>query len=406
MAPASGKTPSLMVLPFANQCDDGWFADGVTEDLITAMARSLPFGGPIMARGTSFAFKGKASDPRELGRELGVDYVLDGRARRRGGQMRIVAELVDTRTGAIAWAQSFDRDRADLELVRDEIVARISNALRCEMAGIAGERARRKVPGEIAADDLAMQGWAMLYQPRSIGRLKAACRLFEEATAAGPCPGHAGIGLAMAHTYLALGMDTCPDRHAEQAALALDLARGSRPIGAEALLAEGLLLRAQGHPEEACRSLEQAVDRDPNNPYAHIQLGFAHRCAGRPERLFPLLGKAMSLSPFDPETANWLNYAALAAFDLGRLDEGVGWARKALRLNPDLFFVHFDTAAELARAGRVGEARSWLASGLATGLIRTVQDYAERFAYLERGAYAARFRQILAGLRLAGLPAG
>ena len=243
---ADGGRPFLVALPFSNQGEDDWFADGVTEDLITGMARSLPRAGSVVARGTSFALKGRVGDPREAGRELGVRYTLDGRVRRRGERVRIVAELVDTATGAIAWTQTFDGDRADLALGRDEIVARIGNALRYEVVTAAGERARRKAPREIVADDLAMQGWATFYRPRSVGQLRAACELFEQASAAGPCSGDVGVGLALTHTYLALGMDTCPDQHLEEAGRALERARSAPPPGAAVPYAEGLLLRARG----------------------------------------------------------------------------------------------------------------------------------------------------------------
>ena len=325
---------SLVVLPFTNECDEDWFADGVVEDLITAMAHSLPHGSRLIARGTSFALKGKIADPREAGREFGVRYALDGRVRRRGQRMCLVAELVDTATAGIVWTQEFDCQLADLALVQERITAQIANALRYEMASVAGEQAKRKTADEIVADDLVMQGLATFYQPRSRAQLEAARGLFEQAVAAGSRNIAGSVGLSMVHGYLALGMDTRHDQHLAKARMVLAQARGAAPNRTEVLFTEALLQRAGGEPEEACRTYERLLGYDRNNANAYIQLGVAHRYAGRPERLLPLLERAIHLSPLDPETALWFNYAAMAEFDLGRIDEGVNWARRAVNLIP------------------------------------------------------------------------
>lgn len=181
-APRDPPNLSLVVLPVRSDpgASADWLADAITGELSARLGRR--YGMFPIAPGTARAYKGRTVDPRGVGREPGVRHVLEGRVPRRGDQVRLTAVLIDAGTGQVLWVQTFEHDRADLDLVQDEIAAQRVATLRHELAAHEAARARRKAPHEVQADALVMQAWAALYARATTARRLEARRLFEAAT--------------------------------------------------------------------------------------------------------------------------------------------------------------------------------------------------------------------------------
>ena len=198
----TGVTPrlSIVVLPFVNlggNKEQDYFVDGLTESLTTDLSR-IP-GAFVIARNTAFTFKNKPVDARVVGRELGVRYVMEGSVQGSGDRIRVNAQLIDTATGAHLWAERFDQPRADIFDMQDEITTRLARIVGIELVAAEGRRAERERPNNMDAVDLAMRGWAILNQPLSLHRDRAACDLFEAALRLDDDNVEALVGLAFYH---------------------------------------------------------------------------------------------------------------------------------------------------------------------------------------------------------------
>src|SRR5207245_929494 len=199
--PALSATPasrlSIVVLPFTNLSDDReqeYFADGVTDDLTTDLSRIA--GSFVIARNTAFTYKGKPVDAKQVGRELGVRYVLEGSVRWSGDQVQMNAQLIDAETGAHVWADRFDTDRANLPETRNEITRRLARALNLELIQSAARRIEQEKAVDPDARDLVMRGWAWWYRPASVANRHETQRFFERALDVDPRSFEARIGLA------------------------------------------------------------------------------------------------------------------------------------------------------------------------------------------------------------------
>jgi TolB-like protein len=192
---------SLVVLPFDNLSgdpDQEYFADGLTEDLTADLSRID--GSFVIARNTAFTYKNKPVDIRQIGRDLGVRYVLEGSVRRSGDLMRVNVQLIDAETGAHLWADRFDRARADMIEMQNEITAGIASALRVKLIDIESRRGQRERPSNPDATDLAMRGWVLTYASQTKDNNVAARRLFEEALNVDPQAVSALTGLGFTHS--------------------------------------------------------------------------------------------------------------------------------------------------------------------------------------------------------------
>ena len=197
--PSTAVTPrlSIVVLPFANLSNDPeqeYFADGITDDLTTDLSRIAD--SFVIVRNTAFAYKGKSADARQIGRELGVHYVLQGSVRRTGDQVRANVQLVDAESGAHLWADRFDTDCANLAAAQDEITGRLARTFNLELVKDAGRRIEQERAVDPNARDLIMRGWAWYYRPRSADTLREAQRAFERALEIDPGSVDARIGVA------------------------------------------------------------------------------------------------------------------------------------------------------------------------------------------------------------------
>src|SRR6202030_29749 len=188
---------SIVVLPFSNLSNDPdqeYFADGITDDLTSDLSRIS--GSFVIARTTAFTYKGKAIDVKQIGRDLGVRYVLEGSVRRTGEQVRVNAQLIDAESGAHLWADQFDTNRAKLAEAQSEITGRLAWTLNMQLLSYASHRIERENAADPDARDLVMRGWAWWYRPSSIANAQEALRAFERALELDPRSAEARIGIA------------------------------------------------------------------------------------------------------------------------------------------------------------------------------------------------------------------
>src|SRR5712671_4639864 len=189
---------SMVVLPFANLSNDPdqeYFANGITDDLTTDLSRIS--GSFVIARTTAFSYKGKPVDVKQVGRELGVRYVLEGSVRRAGDQVQVNAQLIDTETGAHLWANRFDTNRQNLPVAQNEITGRLARTLHLELGEAVGRRIEQEKAVDPDARDFAMRGWALFYRPFSVANRREARRAFEQALEIDPRSVEARIGIAL-----------------------------------------------------------------------------------------------------------------------------------------------------------------------------------------------------------------
>jgi adenylate cyclase len=396
---------SIVVLPFANLSNDPqqeYFADGITEDLTTDVARIQ--GSMVIARNTAFTYKGKAVDAKQIGRELGVRYVLEGSVQRAGNQVRINAQLVDTETGAQIWGDRFDRDAADLFALQNEITARIARALQSQLA-IAEARRPTDHPDAL---DYILRGRAVLARPISKENSNEAVKLFEAALAVDPQSADAATWLAATLAFRVtddLSDSRDEDLHRAEKLVAQALA--ASPNSALAHYVKGQVLFAQSHCAEAIPEYEQAISLDRSRAPAYARLGWCKFLTGAVDQAIPYFEEAIHLSPRDPTIASWYGRMGVIYLLQSHTGEAIGWLEKANSENAGLAFVHAYLAAGYALKGETERARAELAeaqglSNLYSSLAR-VQNYTwydnPQIRTLAEATY-------FPGLRRAGIPEG
>jgi adenylate cyclase len=384
--PGFGGRPAIAVLPFDNLSGDPeqeYFADGLAEDLITRLSAWRDV--PVIARNSSFVYKGRSVDVKQVGRELGMRYVVEGSVRRAGGRVRVAAQLIDATTGAHVWAERYDRDLRDLFELQDEITESIDGALRPELFRAERERiARREVPDPDAYDRLQRGLWHLSRVTRE--DTARARELFEEAIRLEPRMVEAPASIAFAHHLdIANGWTDSRERSLAEMTRAAQQAIAADPEHYAGHLVLGIAFRNAGQLERARTAVELAIRLNPSSAQAYSELGVLTMFE-RPEEAIPLLEKAMRLSPQDPmvsitlfrvgvsralegrheEAVEWiqrsidrgafpisLQYAFLAAScsELGRPEEARAAVEQALRIQPDLSIATFRRAFPLGREG-------------------------------------------------------
>jgi TolB-like protein len=402
----SAPRQSLVILPFANLGDPAqdYFVDGITDTLTTEVSR-LP-GSFVIARNSAFAYRGKAVDAKQIGRELGVRYVLEGSVQTGANRIRINAQLIDAATGAHLWAERFDKPRGDLFDMQDEITARLARSLELEMYEAESRRLERERPDNMDSVDLTMRGMSIWNKPSTPNRAREARQQFEAALRLDPHNVYALIGLTGTHMtdVMSFVAEDRPEqiRIAEEAITkALSLA----PDNSFAHHCYADVLYARHEPEAALRELEIAIGLNPNLVWARAQAGLVKIFLGRAEETEADVGIAMRLSPREPGIAVWHMFIGLADLALGRLDNAIGELRKSAALNPAMGITHFMLAAAFALAGRQAEAKIECAAGR-----RLLRDFSiarfERELPSASPIFAAQGERISEGLRLAGVPEG
>jgi adenylate cyclase len=326
------EKPSLAVLPFINMSRDPeqeYFSDGMTEDIITALSRIRWFF--IIARNSTFAYKGRAVDVRKVAKELGVRYVLEGSVRKAGSRVRVTAQLIDGDTGKHVWANRYDREYDDVFSLQDELTETIVGALDPELGKAERERAKAKRPGNLDAWDVYQRGlWHLYHYTKE--DINKAQQLFRQATLLDPNLGVAFSGLAEAYYFsLVYGHSDAPEHDREEALVA---ARTAVELDGEDAVAHctlGRVYYVRREHDLAIAELQTALELNPSLAWAHYGIGAALVFSGRSRDALSFLQTAIKLSPRDPNMGSFLVRMADAYLFMRNYDESIVWARKALR---------------------------------------------------------------------------
>jgi adenylate cyclase len=334
---------SIVVLPFANLSDDSeqqYFADGITEDLTTDLSRIPDM--LVISRNTAFTYRDKTIDTKQIGRELGVRYVLEGSVRRLKNQVRINAQLIDSETDVHLWAERFDCDADDLFVMQNEITSQIAVALNLELVGT---EARRPTDRPDALE-YVLRGRAKWSTPTRENYAEA-ISLFEKALALDPRSSDARSWLAGVLSARAIDqMSDSPRADLERAEELVREALAASPRSALAHFAKGQVLRAQGRWREAIPEYESALASNRNWVGASAYLGWCKFWTGSIDEAMQLHAQAMRLSPRDPFIGIWYFRLGLAHLVQSHADEAVAWLEKARSAIPG----HPNTRATLASA--------------------------------------------------------
>jgi adenylate cyclase len=400
---------SIVVLPFANLSGDpeqDYFADGITDDLTTDLSHIVD--SFVIARNTAFTYKGKPIDVKEIGRDLGVRYALEGSVRRVGETITINAQLISTETGAHIWAERFEGARANLGQLQVDVVARIANALGAELTRAESLRALREHPENPDAIDLALRGrQAVLRMDNKEGR-----DLYEQALKLDPNSTRAQTGMSFALANLATypqsgSPESAADRDAylARAERLADQALFERPDYASALLAKANVLADRKQTEAAILEAEAAIKSDPNYAMIYAYLANWKGLAGRAEEGFADIETAKRLSPHDPLLWLWDDVRCGLHLQLAQWGQAIAPCQQAVAANPKLWSAHFDLASAYGWLGREAEAKVELAEGAklvpgatVKGMLSYVRNLSDNPTFLEQMARRAE------GLRKAGLP--
>jgi adenylate cyclase len=351
---------SIVVLPFTNLSSDteqGYFADGITEDLTTDLAKIS--GHSVIASGIAFNYEGKSADAKQLKRELGVHYVVQGSVRRSGTRIRMNVQLTDTETVRLLWADRFDIDRRNISAVEDEIVGRLVRTLRLEVLEDADRRSRTMRAPD--TDDLLIIGWAWFYRPRSESTLQEAQREFERALELEPSSVEARIGLAtvlVASLLEGLSASIAQDQARVEELLSEVFARVTNHSIAHQAMA--MLRRSQNHLTEARIEAERAVALDRNNSGALYELGLAYMYLGQPSAGIPHIEKAIGLSSRDPLLSHMYFALGRCHLLLDRSDQAIELFYRARAVRPQCWEIHMWLAAALGFSGDLDRAKAEL----------------------------------------------
>jgi adenylate cyclase len=362
-APTKAAHLSVVVLPFTNLSGDpsqDYFADGVTENLTTDLSRIR--NSFVIARNTAFTFKGKNIDSREISKDLGVRYVLEGSVQRDQNRVRVNAQLIDGETGAHLWADRFEESITDLFKLQDQVVARLANTLGYELVKAEAQRSTRSTNPD--AIDLTMRGWAALWQPITNESITSARDYFERALKLDPQYPEAMVGLAYARLRASVfgWSKAAEDKPAAQMDL-LTKAIAINPGYAFAYYVKGAVAYYPPRKEyqEALAAAETEVALDPNSAYGYAMVGRVEGLLGRCEQSIAHIKQAFALSPRDPLSGLWYAYLGLAEFCRGRLDAAVEQFKRAVSSGFPSYFTYAMLAGVEAAKGNDAEAQSALA---------------------------------------------
>jgi TolB-like protein/Flp pilus assembly protein TadD len=390
--------PSIAVLPFSNMSGDptqDYFSDGISEDIITGLSKLRWFF--VIARNSSFVYKDKSVDIRQVGRELGVRYVLEGSIRKSGGRVRITVQLIGAETGKHLWAERYDRDLTDIFALQDEITKNVVAAIEPRLLEAEGIRSQHRSPEDLGAWDMLIRA-NFLFWRLTKDESQVAITFLKQLVERHPFYAPAHSMLAFVLLVSRQGgwhmMEPQVTQAASLAARAVQL-DDSDPW---AHLALGFVAFTRRNTDESVEEFQRALDLNPNFAAAHGFLGCALAFDGRSEQAIGHIERAIRMSPHDPQNA--LLNAALAAahYQAGRYAEAIGFGRKAIQQRFELTNGHRIYVASLAQAGRIDEARAALA--------RLQELHPENsIAWIERNVpyTPAPMAKFLDGFRKAGL---
>jgi adenylate cyclase len=389
--------PSIAVLPFANMSGDpeqDYFADGISEDIITALSHIRWLF--VIARNSSFVYRGKAVDVKQVSRSLGVRYILEGSVRKSGNRIRITAQLVDALSGAHHWAEHYDRDLTDIFTLQDEIVQHVVGAIEPRLLAAEGLRSQNRAPEDLDAWDMVARAMSRYWQV-SNADIEAAIAILKEAVRRHP-------DYAPAHSMLAFGLVLAVHlwRTAfEIPKLAVDSALRAAELDDRdpwAHLALGYVAFVRRQTDEAVAQFRRAIELNPNFAAAHGYLGYPLAFDGQSDEAIESLLLAIRLSPHDRQNPIFMAGIAVAHYLAKRYDQAIEWGRKAVQQGPSISGIYRILIASLAQAGQINEAHALLVR------LREMQPELS-LSWIERMVpYTARqMPHFLDGMRKAGL---
>ena len=399
--PSLPDQPSIAVLPFQNFSGDldDYFADGVVEDIITALTRFPALF--VIARNSSFAYKGRSVDIRQVGRELGVRYVLEGSARRSQDRLRITGQLIEAATGAHLWADRFDGELSDIFELQDEMTARIVGAIAPKLQSAEIERAKRIPTGSLRSYDCYLRGLAYFHRDERQANLEA-LQLFSKAIELDPdfATAH-GMAAWCYNQQLRNGwLADLSHGRAKARRLAMRAAELGREDAVALTTAGSSLAQVLQELDAGIALIDRACELNPNLATAWSSSAWARNYRGEAEVAIEHATRAIRLSPLDP-LSHYMDAAiAFAHFLAGRYDEAVAWAEVALPKHGGYQGTHRVLAASHALAGRLDAARAAMAGMRALNPTMRIADLGMLIPW-RRPDDARRYAE---GLRLAGLP--
>jgi adenylate cyclase len=404
-APAP-KQLSIVVLPFQNLGGDqrqDYLADVLTDALTTYISR-IP-GSFVIARNTAFTYKGKPTDAKQIGKELGVRYALEGSVQPTDALIRTNAQLIDIDTGAHLWAEQFDNDKGDLLQTEDEIVTRLARTLQIQLADIEADKLKRASPANPDAQELALRCQVATWSRASGKEAEAGYQLCEQALKIDPDNVVALTTLSSRYYVRAITMQSA-DRQA-------DVTRADE-LGARALVldpnnpdvhsAKAGVLIAQGQFERAQIEAERALELNPSQMNAYNSLCLVGFYLGQPEKMLTCDDKALRLSPRDPVRYVWIGQKGTANAMLGRDGEAVQLFRNSLAINPNYVGMEPILAGTLALSGQEFEAHEIMSRYLGRPHVVTTIAAFERQSVSNNPNYLAYRARLSSGMRKAGMP--
>jgi adenylate cyclase len=366
-APSSRPTlplpdkPSIAVLPFQNMSGDPeqeYFADGIVEEIISALSRIRSLF--VIARNSTFTYKGRTIDLKQVSRELGVRYVLEGSVRRSGERVRITAQLINGQDGTHIWSDRYDGRITDIFDLQDKITERIVGALEPTIRSVEVERARRKRPDNLDAYDCVMRALSSIWVVEREANAEALI-LLETAIALDPGYAFAKALAAWCHAQrLPYLWTTTPAKERE---LALELATEAARLDSKDPLVLTVLsaaYAASSQFQEAAPLIEKALALDPNSAWAWQRSGVLRTCLGEPDVAIEHFQRAMRISPLDPYNFNALIGIGVAHFWAGRYELAAQWVSKGVAEKPSATWALRIAAAAYSHLDRMDEARAAL----------------------------------------------
>jgi TolB-like protein len=337
--------------------EQDYFADGISEDIITGLSKLRWFF--VIARNSSFAYKGKADDVKRVARELGVRYVLEGSVRKGGNRVRITAQLIDASTGSHLWADRYDGDLTDIFALQDEITKKVVAAIEPKLLEAEGIRSQSRSPEDLDAWDMVISANSLFWRlTKAEG--DAAIEILQRAVERYPnyAPAHSMLAFdLLVSGYIGWStMELQVKRAAILAARAAELDNSD----AWAHLALGYVALTLRRTDEAIEEFQRALDLNPNFAAAHGYFGLALAFDGRTDEAIAHSEQAIRMSPHDPQNAIFNVGLAVAHYLEGRYAEAVGFGRNALRERFGMTGGHRIYVASLAQAGQIDEARAAL----------------------------------------------
>ncbi|MGA7166200.1 MAG: tetratricopeptide repeat protein [Pseudolabrys sp.] len=359
--PASSNRPSIAVLPFANMSGDPeqeYFADGISEDIITGLSKLRWFF--VIARNSSFAYKGKTVDVKRAARELGVRYILEGSVRKGGDRVRITAQLIDAATGNHIWADRYDGELTDVFALQDEITRKVVAAIEPKLLEAEGIRSQKRSPEDLDAWDMVIQANSLFWRLTPADG-DAAIAIMRRAVERYPDYGPAHSMLAFMLLLSQLTGWKREEALGKQAASFAERAAELDDSDPWAHLALGYVAISRRHTDGAVEEFQRALDLNPNFAAAHGYLAFALAVDGRSEQAIAHSEQAIHMSPHDPQNAIFNMCIGVAHYLAGRYPEAVAFGRKAIQQRTQFTSGHRIYVASLAQAGQIEEARDALA---------------------------------------------